>query len=188
MAIKCSKIIRPDPNNTNNEQQPQPRYNNTERLQKLYHKYRPAGVKISNRSSNEKNAPSYSQVAKGNQKGKNKEDTNSTTSIPTQTVDHLRHNPNNKDNNNNSNLERKLDLILNKLDNMQKSINNLNDRIKKLEEWRAQFCNQTETNNTETVTLIDLTTPSSSPSKRVRMSTSSSLESDNKNSLLLSVF
>ena len=65
---------------------------------------------------------------------------------------------------------------------MQKSINNLNDQIKKLEEWRAQFCNQTETNNTEPAPLIDLTTLSLSPSKRVRVSTSSSSESDNKNS------
>ena len=138
-------------------------------------------MKISNRSSTEKNAPSYSQVAKAN-KGKTKEDNKSTTTSPSQTVDHSRHNPNNTDNNNNSKLEKKLDLILNKLDSMQKSINNLNNRIKKLEEWRVQFSNQEDAVSTDSAPLIDLTTPSSLPSKRVRVSNASSSELDNKDS------
>ena len=79
-------------------------------------------------------------------------------------------------------MEKKLNLILNKLDSMQKSINNLNDRIKKLEEWRAQFSNQEDAVSTDSAPLIDLTTPSSSPSKCVCVSTASSSESDNKNS------
>ena len=65
---------------------------------------------------------------------------------------------------------------------MQKSINNLNDRITKLEEWKAAFATQTETNSNqpESAPLIDLntTTPSSSPAKRIRITSLSSFESD----------
>jgi len=133
MAIKCPKITRRPQENSNDKQESKSKFNNADRLQKLYHKYRPAGVRISNRSSTAKNALSYSEVAKSN-KGKQKEITESNTNKLPQTVDHSQHNPENRNINTNSNLERKLDLILNKLDSMQKSINNLNDRIKKLEE------------------------------------------------------
>ena len=122
------------------------------------------------------------EVAKSN-KRKQKENTESNTNKPPQTVDHSQHNPENRNINTNSNLERKLDLILNKLDSMQKSINNLNDRIKKLEEWRAQFINDsTPSQQSDTAPLIDLNTPSSSPTKRIRVSTSSSSDSDDKGS------
>jgi hypothetical protein len=79
-------------------------------------------------------------------------------------------------------LEKKLDLILNKLDNMQKSINNLNDHIKKLEEWRAQFMTQDDSNSSsqlESNDLINLNTPNSSSSKRICVSNSSSSDTDN---------
>ena len=182
MAINCPKLPKQSDNVNNTEQDPRPKYNNAERLQKLYNRYHPAGVKTASRSSTDRNAPSYSQIAKQNNKGKAKEvQPNSTNSQ--QTVNHSRHNPNNTYNNaNNSNLEKKLDLILNKLNCMQKSINNLNDCITKLEEWKAAFATQTETNSNqpESAPLIDLntTTPSSSPAKRIRITSSSSSESD----------
>ena len=72
-------------------------------------------------------------MAKDN-KGKGKEQSLKDSS--TETVDDSRHNPNKAipSNKNNKSLEDKLDLIINKLDDMQKSINNLNERINKLEE------------------------------------------------------
>ena len=104
-----------------------------ERLQKLYNKYRPAGVKAQKRSPKDKNAKSYAEMAKDN-KGKGKEQVQKDSS--NKTVDDSKHNPNknNSPNKGNKSLEDKLDLTINKLDDMQKLINSLNERINKGEE------------------------------------------------------
>jgi len=161
-------------------------------LQKLYNKYRPAGIRIKPKSPNDKNALSYADTAKAN-KGKNKE---SIPSPQTETVKDSTHNPekNNKPAKatESSSLEKKLDLIINKLDSMQTSINKLNDRINKLEEWKDAFNKHNiapppPVKDNNATKIIDVTSnknnsPSTNTSslKRIRVTNSSS-ESDTPN-------
>ena len=193
IAIKCPKLSKPKVNNTssqpNDSTQKKPTVTQAERLQKLYHKYKPAGVKRTNKLSTEKNSKSYAEMAKNN-KGKGKEQPQNQKS--SENIDHSVHNPNNNiSSNNNTNLEKKLDLIINKLDDMQKSINDLNDRINKLEEWKKTFDTPPVTSSplsqaSTSPKIINVTSSNSTPtnsnkssaSKRIRITTNSSSESD----------
>ena len=193
IAIKCPKLSKPKVNNTssqpNDSTQKKPTVTQAERLQKLYHKYKPAGVKRTNKLSTEKNSKSYAEMTKNN-KGKGKEQPQNQKS--SENIDHSVHNPNNNiSSNNNTNLEKKLDLIINKLDDMQKSINDLNDRINKLEEWKKTFDTPPVTSSplsqaSTSPKIINVTSSNSTPtnsnkssaSKRIRITTNSSSESD----------
>ena len=194
IALKCPKLFKPivtNSNNTPTESSTKLTINQKERLQKLYNKYRPAGIRIKPKFPTDKNALSYAETAKAN-KGKNKE---STTSPQTETVKDSTHNPEKNKTSKAAeptNLEKKLDLIINKLDSMQNSINKLNDRINKLEEWKDAFNKQNVTppppvNDNKAKKIIDITPNKNASSstntfslKRIRVTNSSS-ESDTPN-------
>ena len=182
IAVKCPKIHKPTettPTQQHNDTPPKnPTITQKDRLQKLYNKYKPAGVRSKPKTPKDTNAKSYAEMAKNN-KGKAKEQNN--TETLKETVDHSKHNPNTNSANSNTQLEKKLDLIINKLDAMQTSINNLNERTTKLEEWKQSFMTTTQSSEiTNTVTppnkIIDVTASSSQKAnlKRVRVSQSSS--------------
>ena len=182
LAVKCTKI--PNKDNNANDAKKTPNPNRINSIQKLYHKYKPAGHKKTSTKPNGPNTLSYAEVAKPpktNEKGKAK--ATAETAEPSSSLKASIHAP--KPQSNEPSLEllnKKLDLVLNKLGEMQKVVDNLASRIGQLEKWQAEFQQANSTNLQNKNPSQQDTTPnqpkSHTANKRTRVVASSS-ESDN---------
>ena len=141
-------------------------------IQKLYNKYRPAGHKSAKPTG--PNAKSYAEITKQkNDKGKAKE---IPEGEPSKSLKESVHAPK-ESQSSLTGIEKKLDLVLDKLAGMQKVINNLASRILQLEQWQKTLLPNNDTNKNVPIQPVT-PTPSTSKTvnKRVRVTVSS--ESD----------